>query len=521
MIELKEGNTQRVGPMGEKIFEHWCLEVGANAHKADVDEIGIDYIVTFPCASRAIVALDLIEPEFVCRVQVKASDSPTDTAQMKLGKWLTLVNDPFPTFVILINYDRNKAESRYAQGNFEISDLPTRAFVMPTDSERIAYVLRTLRESETDIRDARRTIHALSGELIQPNGHAMRQAMRQHIGTYGEYASKKFAWRSSVGYKKGSREHQAVLTDEQLADFLLGLETPIALLRTRDTRFGITREGEERGVLLRGKTVIPPVAEVPLEFGRANVTAKFQTSLFHPLTVFPNLKDYRILLRAENVDFILGTDKVIRVKAALDATVDLEVWRNLLTLIHMFASGPVEMTMRHGAAHQVQTVTMPTHSFPADLMDPKLFSAVEAAAGVCEEFGKEAGPVDLETIGNAFEPIKILYSLVVPSADTRMQVKLPKDQYTKLRGAKIGVILLPGSNIGRWHFSAAVVVHGKVSGATKTVVLRPEIVSRRAILAAPDGEPSTSPLVESAEKWAHVNGIRLVDAAKIKLHSSL
>lgn len=530
MIELPSDNTQFGGDMGELIFGHWCRSIRANPMKVDFDELGIDFTVTFPSESGRVVALDLIEPEFVCRIQVKATDSPKDTAYIKLGKWLNLVNDYYPAFVLLINYDRKKAEQERLSGNPNYDDLPVGAYLMPINEGRIAYVLRELRAADTaDVLASRKPMKALPTERIFPNGNALREAIRSHVGNYAEYGVRKQLFRKSVGYTDKRRMITTDIkwTEEMQCDFVLGFPVPATLVKIEDIRFEVPKEEsiDDPAVQLRGPNRVPPVAEVTIGFAGDSfpATATFQTTMHHPLTVLPHLSKYKVLFKSGPLDLVLS-EGVVRITCSLDPHAPLDFWLNTFVLMHLCAAGPVRMSMQHGSAQQDQIVTVPPQSTPPALLDLKIYKSIECAVWIAESFGKDVGDVALAPIANAFEPIGILFGLLRDAGQDAQEWQFTESELDSIRGKHIAIILTPGVQIGSWHFSAAVVIHGRIPQETPsgnvTLTSSCEVVAKFA-RPGEDGKPPIKPLIDAAEAWIEERGMHVYDIKTLRFQSRI
>jgi hypothetical protein len=510
--------------MGELIFQHWCRSIAANPLKAEFDELGIDFNVTFRSPSGRVIALDLYEPEFSCRIQVKTTDSPRDSGLLKLSKWLSLVNDCTPTFVLLINYDRQKAADQWASGNLNYDDLPVGAFLMPIDEERMTEILRELRAAKTaKVLAAKRTIKARPDEKIPPNGYALREAIRKHIekfsGDYSKYIPRKDFLRRSIGYGVNRRIFTTDVkwTDEMQGDYVLGLPVPAVLVKIEDVRFEIPREVpiDDPAVQIRGPRVAPPVTDVTISFVATSSLATFKTTMYDPRTVLSHVREFNILFEAGPLVFVLNAS-VIRITCTFDTEAPLDLWNNAFGLMRMCAAGPVRMSMVHGSARHEQDITIPPASIPATLLDPKISKAIECAIKLASFFDKDVGSVRPAAVADAFEPIGILYSLVFSEGANTLVFNLSENEVNGNRGKHIAVILRPGARIGCWHFSAAIVVHGKVAenapSGEVTITASCEIVAK---FARPmtDGEPNPpiQPLMDAAHAWTRKRRMKVIE----------
>lgn len=534
MIELKGNNTQYSGGKAELIFAHWCREVQATPTKTDFDEVGVDFTVTFPSPDREVVALDVRKPELVCLVQVKGSSTLTDSVTMAYGKLQALISNPLPAFVVLINYNKERAETMLAdEAPADYANWPERAYVMPLDEDRITEILRDLREAETDILAKHKTLKARPGEEIRTNGHSMRQAIRRQVGNYMQYVRQKTVWWERTGYGEDAYllSVQVSATSEQLADFAIGLPMPVNLISIQDNRFQIPRElpvKMSEGFAQFSK--VPPSAEdVKLRFvsDARSLSAEFVCEMYHPHSLFPDLEpgSYRIRLKTDNADFFLNpAQNTVTANLNLGALAPLDFWRNISNILQMFDGGPLRMILEHGDSSSDDPVNSLGAAPTLPVSAQALHFAIAAANKITEEFGQQVGLVSLDDLMNQFDSLRKMCCFLTDKRPG-FSVSASSDILAELDGKDVALALAAASSFGGFFFTSVFVVHGIVD-VTRAADEWVEIAARtelvQSIVRPASGEPPPAkPLLAKAREWAKERDMRAIlpgEPIKLKLH---
>ncbi len=249
-MSVGEG-TRKVGRIGERTFDLWATQANLSCNPShSCDENGWDFLVEFPHSIGKATA-DLSKAPFECKVQVKATDTQTNSWSIKLSNLIRLCTTPSPIFFMIVKFDGQ--------------DNPVEALVRHVDNDLITDVLakaHQLRQENPSI-EFHKHEHTITfhkdGALSELSGHGVKKKLLSYIGDdFNEYCRRKDKHLKVTGYEDGyakinfSTIGKAQLTN--LVDSFLGKHTLITAtnITITDQRFGIpdkyTEEKIEEGV---------------------------------------------------------------------------------------------------------------------------------------------------------------------------------------------------------------------------------------------------------------------------------
>lgn len=236
-MSVGEG-TRKVGRIGERTFDLWASQANLSCNPShSCDENGWDFLVEFPHSIGKATA-DLSKAPFECKVQVKATDTLTNSWSIKLSNLLRLCTTASPIFFMIVKFDGQ--------------DNPVEALVRHVDSDLITEVLaraHQLRQENSGV-EFHKHDHTITfnkdGAFPELNGHGVKKKLLSYIGDdFNEYCRMKDKHLKLTGYEDGHAKinfntiGKAQLTN--LFDSILGKYTPITAtnITITDQRFGI------------------------------------------------------------------------------------------------------------------------------------------------------------------------------------------------------------------------------------------------------------------------------------------
>lgn len=297
--------SRKVGRLGESVFEQWTHQVGIVPNKVQQDETGWDFFIEFPQESAAqsviTLPLDKATPPLTCLIQVKSTENRAGRCPVKLSNWWRLVNNPVPTFFLVLEFD--------AEPN------PQRAFLVHVDENYIGRVLKRLREippgEEPKLhKKTMQFTYDDQNALASLDGEGLAQAIRKHAGDNPlTYAEEKLQTLKRVGYEdvKGELNFSIMVPKDQirdvhhyLVDFALGLIPSVEIRNWTywDARFGIRESEPSERIEQTGELRIErePVGEYDIQFRTQDGKETYQekTTVYFPQAV-SHLVDNRYL----------------------------------------------------------------------------------------------------------------------------------------------------------------------------------------------------------------------------------
>lgn len=236
-MSVSEG-TRKVGRMGERTFDLWAAQANLSCNDSrGCDENGWDFLVEFPHSIGKSTA-DLSKAAYECKVQVKATDTLTNSWSIKLSNLIRLCTTPLPIFFMIIKFDGE--------------DNAVEALVRHVDSELITEVLEKVHQlrQETPNIELHKIEHTITfnkdGALPELNGHGLKKKLLSYIGEdFNEYCRKKENHIASTGYEDGYKKINFSTKGKDqlinLVDSLLGNYKAIDAtnISITDQRFGI------------------------------------------------------------------------------------------------------------------------------------------------------------------------------------------------------------------------------------------------------------------------------------------
>lgn len=87
--------SDKQGIVGQKRFALWASEAGITANPADEDRAGWDFVVDLPPESPH-------ERAVTCKVQIKTTGPDSESIQIKLSNWRTMIWDALAWFIVII-----------------------------------------------------------------------------------------------------------------------------------------------------------------------------------------------------------------------------------------------------------------------------------------------------------------------------------------------------------------------------------------------------------------------------------
>lgn len=229
-----------VGRMGQHHFAGWCSSSGLSANQSTEDMTGWDVLVETPGVAEVVKDGEIDEPSFTCKVQVKASDQDKLYVDIILDKLWRLVTDPYPSFVVLIQYC----------GDAD----PRQVYIRHIDNELIRKVLKKIYELEQQTENSnlnRRTLRVhfdVQNPLSQPYGETLAHALNQHVPEgMNAYVREKMNFNKQVGHEEGSLNMHVTITGEENIDRMfdqsVGVQTSyeVGQVVGHLVRFGVKR----------------------------------------------------------------------------------------------------------------------------------------------------------------------------------------------------------------------------------------------------------------------------------------
>jgi hypothetical protein len=237
-----------LGRMGESALRGWGAQAGLVVNGSnDHDAAGWDFLLEWPIEDHGYPAasfpLDRRPAPLQCLVQIKSTASKRRHRSVKLSNWWRFVQNPIPTFFLVLEFD-NSNECQ-------------RGFLVHVGELYIERVLKRLRELTVQNRDVELHNHTIDftwdedDEISPLNGLGLTSAVRRHTrGRLEEYVARKQGFLAKVGYKEVGQRLRVKpripdgwqgTPDELLVDFALGL-VPHLQIETGeiiDLRFGI------------------------------------------------------------------------------------------------------------------------------------------------------------------------------------------------------------------------------------------------------------------------------------------
>jgi hypothetical protein len=233
--------SRDIGNMGERHFSAWCSSCGLSANRSEEDKNGWDYVLETPGVEQIGEHDQIDEPPFECKVQIKSTDKQDRHEDIVLDKLWRLVVDPYPGFIVFIEYDGHSEAER--------------VFVKHVDEELIRRVLKRIHEIEQSDKDNRynhRTIRVSYSDLDllpKPHGESLRSALMQHVPRgLTSYVVEKTKFVKTVGREEGGFSlHVTVEGQENIERMIeqsVGITTSyeVAKVIGGQVRFGIKKK---------------------------------------------------------------------------------------------------------------------------------------------------------------------------------------------------------------------------------------------------------------------------------------
>lgn len=381
-------SERAVGPLGESTLRKLASEANASLTRTDDDRWGWDYLLEFPLPLQMrSEEADRVEELCRCLVQVKSTDSPGSSCQVKVSNWMYLVGTALPSFILALHFD----------GTRDCSAL----YVVHIWDDQISTVLRRVRELGVAGEGDQLHKHKLTvrwrdtDRLPEVSGKALLRRIEEHIGpSPAAYSDKKLQLWRSVGYDAGNAlvtvrievppEYQKRHPDELLADSVLGLVPSLQVAggEVRDLRFGIP------GTLLRpisagARLTLGPARPAAIGTLQLRTADRLRTEQFPVQVLVPSGMQYKLASAAQKVLFRLpyadlvvplyGTKADIHFDLpATDALVSLSEIACVARLFRFLAeiaredAGPVEIWLDE---RQVGTIDAQREAIPRELLD--------------------------------------------------------------------------------------------------------------------------------------------------------
>jgi len=207
-VSMSRRNS-KIGRAGEGVFEHWASELDIECASPKPDEVGVDWVVELPLPQDPIVRVDAQPGVIHAYVQVKASTKNTKSEALKLGTCRNFVSHPLPVFIVMIHLDERLREKA--------------VFVRHVDELLGAEVLAELRrlDREPTPKDEFR-VRWSKEHQVELGAKAVFERLRDLVGNAATYASRKKAWRDSVGYGVAPTTMRIAAAPADISAHLLG-----------------------------------------------------------------------------------------------------------------------------------------------------------------------------------------------------------------------------------------------------------------------------------------------------------
>lgn len=259
--------------------------------------------------------MDIRPPEISCKIQVKSTDKRIGKIKdIKLSNWERLVKSPLPSFFVVIEFD-GKVDAQ-------------RAYLVHVGEYWIGKILEKLRELEDKTgkplhKCTMQLTYSESDKIDSPNGKALEDAIRKHIGDDPQaYFMKKCEWINNVGYDEYRSKVHFTLPKmsyasimETLVDFGIGVTKEINLdsLSVEEVRFGIPRSLHPDIEPVNPKITVgevPPAGEADVVITGEEGSILFQDSFtyYSPGSLFPFIpfEYWKLRFSSEIMAFILS-----------------------------------------------------------------------------------------------------------------------------------------------------------------------------------------------------------------------
>ncbi|WP_162890633.1 hypothetical protein [Salinibacter ruber] len=238
----------KLGKLGEKVFDLWATEADLVINSSREDEAGWDFVIEkSPHSADPEIPSAPVHTEtfsLQSRIQVKSTDASNGHIDVKLSNWLRMVDDPRPTFFVVLEFDGR--------------DQPQRAFVIHVGEELIRRTLK--RWHENAVQD-QRPLNKIRMRLNYSSEHKMEnlggECLLEKITgsldgeeSWTEYSRWKANLVRSAGFEGGNVQVSVQIAqkselpedpDELIADLETGIIDSIPVKRAElyRKRFGI------------------------------------------------------------------------------------------------------------------------------------------------------------------------------------------------------------------------------------------------------------------------------------------
>ena len=259
--------------------------------------------------------MDIRPPEISCKVQVKSTDKQVGKIKgIKLSNWERMVKSLLPCFFVVVEFD-GKVDAQ-------------RAYLVHVGKYWIGKTLEKLRELEAEAgkplhKCTMQLTYSESDKINSPNGKALEDAIRKHIGDdLQAYFMKKREWKNNVGYDEYRLKVHLTLpkmsyasTMETLVDFGIGVTKEVNLdsLSVEEVRFGIPRSLHPDIEPVNPKITVgeaPPAGEADVVITGEEGSILFQDSFtyYSPGNLFPFIpfEYWKLRFSSEIMSFILS-----------------------------------------------------------------------------------------------------------------------------------------------------------------------------------------------------------------------
>ncbi|KAE8759633.1 hypothetical protein FSO04_12055 [Paraburkholderia madseniana] len=272
-------DQQALGNKGEQRFGELCADTGLTFNKATLDLAGWDFIVNSDVDDTQAVSLDRRRTPFSCYVQVKTIWDTSRSVKLKLNMAERLGIEAIPSFICVFRVNRDR----------QFTD----AFVIHVADDRLAAILKKLREAQADMDGVPLNKKFISftprgTERIDLTGIALREAFIHHIGPdFHSYIDKKREQRETLGFEGKPFQMSVVfenLSASELLDAFLGLtrEVPVSSLEVVETRFEIPLpEGEPTTAKITIKPQPFDTCSITIRHGKRGWPAVFAGEIFN------------------------------------------------------------------------------------------------------------------------------------------------------------------------------------------------------------------------------------------------
>lgn len=224
-----------LGLLGQDQFKTWCSNNGLSAVASNPDRFGWDFFVEFEPKIDTSIPLDRQGELIKVFVQVKATQTSSQSVRAKLSALKRLVFTDLPAFMMHLEYGADTTR-------------PSRARLLHIGAAEIEQILRKVRETErsgrTDLHNVTLSLPLSDAIEVDADGRKLRLHLRVANATdLTAYATNKANLRKTCG---NSVVMNFVADEKSMVDLMLGYVTDIPLsdLSIAHSRFGIMLQND-------------------------------------------------------------------------------------------------------------------------------------------------------------------------------------------------------------------------------------------------------------------------------------